>query len=266
LNFETDTITDALEAFDVYAKGIARDLFFGWWWDDEDKVYRNDETGEVMDEYTMIALRDDIVDWQVDYFSKWPVEEDEKPKKKDDPNILALLLLGIITLGVWEARMRQALQDASVIQYVFGKGGFEEMTPADWRWLEDWLVVQYAFLNNFSQDIAAGLLSEAEIAARSYLYFSSVVAAFENGRMKAQHADLNLTRHPGDCTSQCCARDRCYWHYVQHRNRVVCHWFRTAAESCDTCIDREKCPPVTFYKDTGEHVNMRCYEIADAIG
>lgn len=265
MNFETDTITDALESLNAYAKGIGQDLFFGWWWDDEDKVYRNDETGEVMDEYRMISLRDDIVDWQVDYFAKWPIDEEEKEKKKkDDPNILALLLLGIISLSIWEARMRQALQDASVIQYVYGRGGFENMTAADWNWMENWLVVQYAFLGGFSRDISAGLLSEAQIAARHYLYFSSAVAAFEHGRMKAQHEGLDLTRHPGDSTSQCLSRDRCYWHYAHHRDRIVCHWFRTARESCDTCIDREKCPPVIFYKDTGDHENMVCYEIADA--
>lgn len=244
---------------------FGRSIFFGWWWDDEDKVYRNDETGEVMDEYTMIALRDEIVDWQVDYFAKWPPEEGEEPEDEDDPNILALLLLGFITLTIWETRMRGALQDASVIQYVFGRGGFDQVDIADWNFLEDWLLTQYFFLNNFAQDIADGKLSEAEIAARSYLYFSSAVGAFERGHSKAQHADLFLTRFPGDCTSQCCARDRCYWLYAHQRKRIICHWVRTAKESCDTCIDRAKCPGVIFMKDTGEHINMICYETADAI-
>lgn len=253
-------IAEAVAALQEYGPN----LLFGWWWDDEDKVYRNDETGEVMDEYTMIALRDQIVDWQVDYFAKWPPEEEEKPKKKDDPNILALLLLGLITLDVWESRMRKALQDASVIQYAFGRGGFDQVDIADWNFLEEWLLVQYSFLNNFSQDIADGLLSEAEIAARTYLYFSSAVAAFERGHSKAQHAELALTRFPGDCTSQCCARDRCYWLYAHQRRQIICHWVRTAAESCPTCIDRAGCPPVLFIKATGEHINMKCYEQADA--
>ena len=252
---EYETIVDRL--------GL-RDLLFGWWWDDEDKVYRRDETGEVMDERTFIALRDDIVDWQVDYFSKWPVEEDEKPKKKDDPNILALLLLGLITLTIWETRMRSALQDASVIQYVVGRGGFDQMTATDWSWLDGWLLVQYGFLNNFSREIAGGGLSEAQIAARSYLYFSSTVAAFEHGRMKGQNVGLNLTRFPGDCSSQCCARDRCFWRYSRRKDRITVRWIRTARESCIACISRSRCPAVIFMKDTGEHINMECYERADA--
>lgn len=257
-------IQDAVTSAIASLHGYGDDLLFGWAYDDEERVYRNDETGEVMDEYTMIALRDQIVDWQVDYFAKWPLEEEEKPKKKDDPNILALLLLGLITLTVWETRMRRALQDASVIQYVFGRGGFDNVDVADWNFLEQWLVVQYAFLNSFSQDIANGLLSEAEIAARTYLYFSSAVAAFERGHSKAQNADLELTRFPGDCTSQCCARDRCYWLYAHQRKKITCHWVRTAKESCDTCIGRVSCPPVIFMKDTGEHINMICYEQKDA--
>ncbi|MHA2231803.1 MAG: hypothetical protein ACXAB4_04870 [Candidatus Hodarchaeales archaeon] len=241
------------------------DVILVWAWDDEDKVYRNDETGEVMDEETMIALRDEIVDWQVDFFSKWPVDEDEEPKDEKDSNILALLLLGLITLATWESRMRQAIRDSALIDFSFGRGGFDHMLDADWSWLEDWLVVQYSFLNEFSKDIAAGELTELQIAARSYLYFSSSVAAFEYGRMKAQDADLDLTRHPGDCTSQCCARDRCYWTYTHLEGSIVCRWIRTAAESCNTCIDRATiCPAVLFMKDNGEHINMECYEQADA--
>ncbi len=240
------------------------DLLFGWAWDDEDKAYRNDDTGELMSENRFISLRDDIVDWQVDYFSKWPVEEEEEPENEDDPNILALLLLGIIALGVWESRMRAALQDAAVVQYVVGRGGFDQMTDADWTWLDSWLLVQYSFLSGFSQDIATGLLSEAQIAARSNLYYSSAVAAFERGRSKGQDENLNLTRFPGDCSSQCCARDRCFWRYSRRSDRITITWIRTAKESCLTCIDRASCPSVVFFKDTGEHQNMECYEQADA--
>jgi hypothetical protein len=236
-----------------------------WAWDDEDKIYRNDETGEVMDEYSMIALRDQIVDWQVDFFSKWPVEEDEKPKDDDDSNILALLFLGLITLGVWEARMRNAIQDAWVTQYLFGRGGEEQMKGFDWDSLEEQLLIQYGFLNGFSAAIYSGAMSEAMIANRAELYFSSAIAAFEMGRMKAYHERLALTRHPGDCTSECCARDKCYWHYVDTKAEVRVKWIRTAAESCDTCIFRSDCPEIIFVKATGEHINMKCYEDADAL-
>ncbi len=236
-----------------------------WAWDDEDKVYRNDETGEVMEEETMIALRDQIVDWQVDFFSKWPVEEDEEPEEDDDSNILALLFLGLITLAVWEARMRSAIQDAWVTQYMFGRGGEGNMTDADWLEIEERLLVQYSFLSGFSLAIFTGELSEALIAARAELYFSSAVAGFEIGRMKAHHNNLFLTRFPGDCTSECCARDKCYWNYVDTRDEIRVKWIRTAAESCDTCIFRADCPSVIFVKATGEHINMDCYEQADAL-
>jgi hypothetical protein len=255
------------ELKEIYAK-ILKDIHsitLVWAWDDEDKVYRNDETGEVMNEETMIGLRNDIVDWQVDFFSKWPVDEDEEPKDEKDSNVLALLLLGIISLTIWEYRMRLALRDSAVIQYSVGRGGFGNMIDTDWAWLEGWLVVQYAFLNGFSADIAAGNLTELEIAARSYLYFSSSVAAFEQGRMKANHAELNLTRRPGDCTSECCARDRCFWSYSHLEDRILCKWVRTASESCETCIHRaDVCPAVIFMTDSGEHINMECYEQADA--
>jgi len=235
-----------------------------WAWDDEDKVYRNDETGEVMDEETMIALRDQIVDWQVDYFSKWAVEEEEKPKDDEDSNILALLLLGMIPLGVWEFRMRSAVQDSFVMQYMFGRGGEDGMTDDDWRILEDLLLLQFSFLSGFSLAISLGELTESQIASRSELYFNSAVQAFEIGRAKGQHNELYLTRNPGDCTSKCCARDKCYWSYVDTGDELRVRWVRTAAESCDTCVRRARCPEVIFVKATGEHINMECYENADA--
>jgi hypothetical protein len=139
------------------------------------------------------------------------------------------------------------------------------MTDADWIFLEQELLVQYGFLSGFSLAIFSGELSEAMIAARSELYFNSAVAAFEQGRMKAHHNRLALTRHPGDCTSECCARDKCYWHYVDSRDEIRVKWIRTAAESCDTCIFRADCPAVIFVKATGEHINMNCYEQADAL-
>lgn len=242
-----------------------RHLLLGWWWDDEDKVYRRDETGEEMNEEEMIALRDQIADWQVDYFAKWPLEEEEKEEKKDDDsNILALLLLGIITLTVFEMRMRGAVQDAAVIQYTFGKGGFEQMSTADWAYLEGYLVGQYGFLSDFAEQIATGTLSEEWIAWETGLYFDSALSNFEQGRMKAQHNDLSLTRRPGDFTSQCRMKDRCFWSYTRTEDSIVCSWVRTVVESCPTCIAREDCPPVEFIVDTGEHINMICYEEADA--
>jgi len=242
-----------------------RHLLMGWWWDDEDKVYRRDETGEEMNEEEMIALRDQISDWQVDYFAAWPLEEEEKPKEDEGTNILALLLLGFITLTIFETRMRSAIQDSAVIQYTFGRGGFDRMASADWNFLNGYLLGQYGFLSDFADNIATGDLSEAWIAWETGLYFDTALSNFEQGRMKAQHENLNLTRHPGDFTSECLMKCRCYWSYMRTEDTIECKWIRTAMESCPTCIERASCPRVIFEKDTGDHINMECYEQADAI-
>ena len=158
--------------------------------------------------------------------------------------------------------MRAAVQDSVVMQYVIARGGEGMMTDADWSFVENHILGQFGFLSGFAQAIYLGDLSEAEIANRSGLYFSSAVSSFERGRMKAQHNDLDLTRHPGDGTSECLARDKCFWHYSRTEPTILCSWIRTAAESCDTCIVRARCQPVLFTKKTGEHLNMECYERA----
>ena len=230
-----------------------------WVWDEEDRVYRNDDTGETLNELDLVLTRNGIADNSADFYTR-PLEDDEEEPDEDSNLIVVLLLLGVLALGEWESRMRAAIQRAWTAQYVIGRGGEDQMTEADWERLEGILVEQYGFLSGFSADIAAGRLTEPQIHARAALYFSASVAAYEIARQKAFHFRLALTREPGDCTSECCANDRCYWSIVDNGATISCQWVRTALESCPTCLDRAPCPAVIFVKSSGEHINMECYE------
>lgn len=230
-----------------------------WVWDEEDRVYRNDETGETLNEIDLVLTRNGIANNSADFYTR-ALEEDEEEPDEDSNLIVVLLLLGVLALGEWERRMRAAIQRAWTIQYVIGRGGEEQMTDADWERLEGILVEQYGFLSGFSEDIAAGRMTEAQIHQRAAWYFSASVAAYEIARQIAFHNRLALSRNPGDCTSECCANDRCYWNIVDNDATISCRWIRTAAESCATCISRAGCPEVVFVKSSGEHINMECYE------
>lgn len=236
-----------------------RGLLMEWEWDEENHVYVDTDTGEVIEHDTLIQYRNDLTIGAADIYAEWPIEDEEDP---DDRNWLALLLLGLISLTAWEIGMREAITATVVAQYALGRGGFANMTDLDWDEIDSVLLTQFQFLNGFSIAISLGELSEAQIAVRSRLYFSATVQAFEIGRSKSFDTDLVLTVWPGDCTSICCANDRCFWLIVELDDTIECTWIRTVLESCDTCVNREGCRAVIFVKATGEHQNMNCYEIA----
>ena len=234
-------------------------LAFDWEWDEENHVYVDPATGEVIEHDTIIEYRNSISTGAAGIHANWPLEDDEDP---DDRNWLALLLLGLIGLGAWEVGMRRAITSAATAQYALGRGGFEFMDERDWAFIDEILLTQFQFLNGFSIAISLGELSEFQIAARSALYFYATVQAFEIGRTKSFDYDLFLTVNPGDCTSICCANDKCFWRIIDLGDTIECEWIRTVLESCSTCVARAKCLAVVFDKATGEHDGMDCYELA----
>ena len=234
-------------------------LPFEWVWDEENHVYVDPDTGEIIYHDTMLEYRDYITYGAQALYAEYPIEEDEDP---DDRNWLALLLLGFIGLTAWEIGMRQSITATTTAQYVLGRGGFDHMTAADWAAIDDILITQFQFLNAFSRAIFLGELSVAQITSRSALYFYATVQAFEIGRQKAFDTELYLTVNPGDGTSICLANCRCFWLCTDTDDTIDCTWHTTALESCATCVGRSRCPAVVFVKATGEHVNMVCYELA----
>ena len=232
---------------------------FEWEWDEENHVYVDTVTGEIIYHDTMIEYRNDVTLRAADRFSRYPLEEDEEP---EGFNWTALLLLGLIGLGVWEAGMRQGITATVVTEYALGRGGFEQLGDADWDVIDEILLTQFQFLNAFSIAISLGELSEWQIVSRSRLYYFSTVQAFERGRAKSFDTALSLTVNPGDCTSVCCANDKCFWLIIDIDDTIECSWVRTVLESCSTCVARESCPSVVFDKATGDHENMSCYEEA----
>lgn len=253
---------DAIAAADVlYGKVVPEFLEGNWIWDDDERLWVNEDNGETMTHEEMVEVRDAIADGADELYADWPLEEGEEEPAEDDgrDNLIVLLLLGLITLTEWERRMRTAIRDAVMAQWLLGRGGEELLEDEDFVRLDALLLTQYQFLNVFSQEIATGTLSEEWIAWQAGLYFSDTVRAMEHARAGAFSYDLSLPCYPGDCTSECCANDRCYWSITDFADEVEARWVRTVSESCPTCIRRDACPAIVMDKLTGEHSNINCY-------
>lgn len=89
---------------------------------------------------------------------------------------------GLVTIKDWSLSFRQEIKDEYIRQYVLARGGLEQMTSKDWGSIGGMLKEQYGHLNNFMNEVSAGNLTEAQIAARSGMYINSAHEASERAR------------------------------------------------------------------------------------
>lgn len=158
------------------------------------------------------------------------------------------LLLASLLLPRWVTEVRDELGQTYYIMYLLGRGGASRMADRDWSLLSDQLRKQYGYLNNFASQMAAGGMSEAQIAARTALYWQSSRGLFEMGRTIGAR-DLMLPAYPGDGTSECGAHCKCWWRIIEFTDKWDCYWVRTAGESCPTCQARAQVwAPFVVYK------------------
>lgn len=110
-----------------------------------------------------------------------------------------------VTLGRWQRDMRDQIKGEYIRQYLLGRGGRAQMTAADWGSIGGMCGHQYRFLDGFAADIAAGKLSEKQIAARAGLYFHSARQSFERAWARASRGleevrwNLTAAEHCPDC-------------------------------------------------------------------
>lgn len=92
------------------------------------------------------------------------------------------LRTGQISLGEWEAAMRDMLREQYITAMELAKGGREFVTPSDWGYVGSALKKQYGYLSNFAQEIAANPSAwmNGRLNARMNLYAESGYAALED--------------------------------------------------------------------------------------
>lgn len=150
----------------------------------------------------------------------------------------AQLARGQWTVQKWEREARDRIKLVHLAEYMFGHGGRNTMTQADYGRVGRGLRTQYDYLHRFVGDIAAGVLSEAQIEDRLTKYFEAGTLTFERGR-QAAYGGLLLPAMPADGGTSCLMRCRCRWQINESKTRWTCYWRRTPAESCEDCKSRE---------------------------
>lgn len=94
------------------------------------------------------------------------------------------LLSGKINVSTWERQTAELIKNVSLYQYSLGIGGLKQMDWRDYAELNGKLNLQYQYLRAFSNEIIRGNLSEAQIAARTQMYYNKTRHFYEDGRLE----------------------------------------------------------------------------------
>lgn len=110
------------------------------------------------------------------------------------------------TAGWYEA-MKRTVVRSHIQATIAGKGGILRTRLSDWRTAARQIQQELTYLRQFAQDVAAGSLSAAQIAARSALYSNHAQVSFWAARDAGQKQQgftqerrvLGLAEHCPDC-------------------------------------------------------------------
>ena len=190
-----------------------------WQWNQITKRYRNIGTNSVITENTLIGLRDNLT-------------EAFRPRVQ---SLADDLVNGRLTIQEWTLNMRREVSNLFSNQYLMAKGGRNAMFQPDLDAIREMLATQNGFLQNFAEDVRAGELSQAQIAARSELYVESGTQAHERG--KASRYGITLPEYPADGSQICRSRCKCRWDIDDSGDEVLATWLlNVAASHCDSCL------------------------------
>lgn len=167
------------------------------------------------------------------------------------PNALQWLLARLVTLvqtattaleqyypdGVqaWQAEIARQLARYHAAAMLAGAGVDTLSKPQTVAVTQD-LATQLKFLSKFGVEIQDGQQWEKGWESRAEMYAASIKAPFYRGFTRM----LPLPAMPADGTSQCLTRCLCMWEIdeLEGDGNADAYWRVSAAESCQTCIQR----------------------------
>jgi hypothetical protein len=140
----------------------------GWGWDKGVGRYRDQDTGRFL---------------PVDQVRQWANES--VAASEDAAGQLAKMAAdGSLRASEINDSFRASIKSEYIRQYLVGIGGEGQMTKADWGSIGGMLKEQYGHLDDFTKEIAAGNLTEAQIRTRMDMYINSAREGYERAQAK----------------------------------------------------------------------------------
>ena len=184
-----------------------------------------------------------------------PITEKDKQKLLDlrielfydkSDELATKVFTGELTIGAWEEAMRAELRQLHSSGAAITKGGWDQMSSADWGRLGTPLREQYKYLHGFANTIAeqADTISLKAIQARARMYGRAVGGTASLIQAGAVIENL-LPWMPGDGSTKCLINCKCRWDLriikVDKKSgdkTVKAVWRLSPAEHCVDCLER----------------------------
>lgn len=193
-----------------------------WGYSPSAKRYRDLDSGRFLPRKTVTDIRDRVVD----------------AAGREARDLAEQVVRGEITPDAFRQGMRVVVRNAHAANAIFGRGGINAMTSADFGRLGSTLRTQFAYLEGFVQAVENGSLSEAQAAARAQLYVNGATRSFEEGQAAAWGIAGQLPCQPADMGTPCGSNCRCRWDLRETETTIDAYWRLSAGESCVGCEGR----------------------------
>lgn len=121
------------------------------------------------------------------------------------------LRAGNLTVGRWQQATRALVKDLHLYSGALAKGGWDQMSPADWGRLGPRLKAQYQYLDRFAAQVASGevpldgrFLQRVDLYGQSGrgTYWKTRGKAQEEGGATEEQSILNPADHCEECLSE----------------------------------------------------------------
>lgn len=235
----------------------AIELFIEFFDDYSDLLYALPVGAKLTDDMELFEELQGDWEWYYEeyYYYETVTEEELYEEDKDDLSIAfidlflailldktANLLLKETSIQRWVTDMRGDIRKGITAQYLLGVGGKNVLDTLDLENIGASVLTQYAFFQQFAEEIRNGELSGAQILQRIQMYGETMTYGYEQAKAKAH--GITLPEYPADGNQICLSNCRCRWELVDDPNDpnyVLATWLiNPFAEHCASCLDNQR--------------------------
>lgn len=120
--------------------------------------------------------------------------------------VTKMMAEGNLTLDQWQGSVREAIKAAHIQAAIIGHGGRDSMGASEYGRIGQRLRSEYAFLQNFANEILGGRISAPMAVARISLYAHSVRGSYWQGlELRKQSEGYGMMRRILDPQAQHCS-------------------------------------------------------------
>lgn len=190
-----------------------------WGYDPRAHRYRDLSTGRWLPKRTVTDIRDRVTD----------------AAGVEARSLAERAVRGEITPDAFRQQMRVVVRNAHAAEAIFGRGGVNSMTSADFGRLGRTLRQAYARLETLVLSVETQTVSEAQAANRAQMAVNGATLSFEQAQ--AASWGLQLPVMPADGGTPCLSNCKCAWQIKETDTAIEARW-RVEANPCSGCAQR----------------------------